>query len=103
VKILKSKAVWGLVLAGSALLTGCDNKEEPSAPPPIVIETVGFQVTKPARDAFKRVYPDCEDSLKTPCVTFDEGTWRKVYSYEPYAATKIKKPKRVRGGFVLRF
>jgi hypothetical protein len=37
-------------------------------------------------------YPDCEDSDTLPvdpCVTIDDGTWRLVTSYQPYAYTLL--------------
>jgi hypothetical protein len=86
-----------LLLLGGALLTGCDNKE-PSEPPVIVIEKEAMTVSRPA---MRRIYLDCEDTTKTPCVTFDDGKWRKVTDYSPYKYTKIKRPTKVRGGYVL--
>lgn len=41
-------------------------------------------------------YADCEDTLKTPCVTFDEGEWRKVTSYKPYRAKSLRKCRTIR-------
>lgn len=61
-----------------------------------------------------RVVVDCEDSLKTPCVTFDEGRWVKVTSYKPYRSVRLSKcsltrasklpcvfTTKVKGGFVV--
>jgi hypothetical protein len=79
------------------LLTGCNPKEEPSSPPPIVVEKKSESVlSRP------RVYPDCEDTLKVPCVTFDEGKWRKVTDYTPYRSKVIKRPTKVKGGWRVR-
>jgi hypothetical protein len=101
------KAACGVLLVAVPLLTACKPTSEPSEPPQIIVRSkpvAAMVISKPARNTFVgRIYPDCEDVMQTPCVTIDEGTWRKVYSYDPYFATKIKEPKRVRGGFRLRF
>jgi hypothetical protein len=35
-------------------------------------------------------YTDCEDSLKVPCITQDDGAWRKVTGYHPYRSTTVR-------------
>lgn len=34
---------------------------------------------------------DCEDQNVQPCITFDDGKWRLVLSYQPYTARVVKK------------
>lgn len=41
---------------------------------------------------------DCEDTGKTPCITYDDGKWRKVDSYSPYRARVVAQCKSVKGG-----
>lgn len=61
-----------------------------------------------------RTYSDCEDTITVPCVTFDEGHWRKVTDYSPYRSIKLYKcsltkvnklpcvfTKKQKGGFVV--
>ena len=33
---------------------------------------------------------DCEDTGKAPCYTHDDGAWRVVRSYAPYASRVVK-------------
>jgi hypothetical protein len=94
----------GVLALALPLLTGCD-ETQPSGDQPIVVVETGeadkkVEIVKDffVWDSYK-VLPDCEDSLDTPCVTFDEGEWRKVYSYDPYAAVKIKRPTKVKNGW----
>lgn len=59
------------------LLTGCSAPSKPQVP------TVTRE-TQP-RPVVSRL-GDCEDMEgQTPCVTWDEGEWRVVKSYDPYS------------------
>jgi len=62
---------------------------------------VGVVLVTMSAGAGKRVYKDCEDTGKTPCVTFDDGHWRKVTSYDPYKS-KVVKVRKVKKGYVIR-
>lgn len=46
----------------------------------------------------KSVLTNCEETENTPCVTYDEGQWRKVTSYNPYRYQRISKCKSAKGG-----
>lgn len=46
----------------------------------------------------KTVLINCEDTTRTPCITFDDGKWKRVDSYTPYRASVISKCKSVNGG-----
>ena len=41
---------------------------------------------------------NCEETERTPCITFDDGKWRKVDSYSPYRAKVVSKCKSAKGG-----
>jgi hypothetical protein len=46
----------------------------------------------------KSILMNCEETERTPCVTYDDGIWRKVSSYNPYRYQKINKCKTAHGG-----
>jgi hypothetical protein len=46
----------------------------------------------------KSVLINCEETNRTPCITFDDAKWRKVDSYSPYRAKVISKCKNSKGG-----
>jgi hypothetical protein len=70
----------------------------------VAVTAVGVGILfgcKPAEAATKhriqiimKVYNDCENVMTVPCVTLDDGAWRKVTSYKPYRSVKISKPMR---------
>jgi hypothetical protein len=51
---------------------------------------------KPSHPMVRMV--DCEDVDIQPCITKDEGQWRKVTSYNPYRYIVVKTCKTAKGG-----
>lgn len=69
------------------LLSGCgvtDSKPQPTA----TVWNPPNRETQPQPIVSR--YGDCEDMEgSTPCVTYDEGQWRLVSSYDPYSFTAL--------------
>lgn len=47
------------------------------------------------------VMADCEDANIQPCITYDEGQWRRVDSYRPYTAHRVRTCKAASGAGTL--
>lgn len=58
---------------------------------------------EPADAARKRVHKsvmlsNCEDVDTVPCITYDDGKWKRVSSYSPYRAKVVARCKSKNGG-----
>lgn len=71
------KAAMGGVLLLGTLITG-QTLDAPSKP------------TVPSFTTYKSFLRDCEDIDVQPCYTYDSGSWRIVYSYNPYRARRVQ-------------
>lgn len=63
----------------------------------MAVAGTGWTWTSAAKHA-KSILINCEDTTKTPCITFDDGKWKRVDSYSPYRAKVISKCKTAKGG-----
>lgn len=63
----------------------------------ILSAMVAIAMALPFSPVKTSVLRDCEDTGKPMCYTIDEGKWRVVSSYNPYAskAVKLCKPRKI--------
>lgn len=67
-----------LAIAITLGLTGCQGHDTGTTKLPKPTTSTHTTITH------KLVINNCEDSPKTPCITWDEEQWRLVTSYDPY-------------------